>query len=83
MCGAEGRLRQDLLIQVCELATEGRFDYLLIESTGISEPPPVAATFDFRDEDGNILSDVSQLDTMVTVIDAANLIKQYSSTDFL
>ena len=70
-------------MQVRELATEGRFDYLLIESTGISEPLPVAATFDFRDEDGNSLSDVSQLDTMVTVVDAANLIKQYSSTDFL
>ena len=76
-------LREDLLMQVRELASERRFDYLLIESTGISEPLPVAATFDFRDEDGNILSDVSQLDTMVTVIDAANLIKQYSSTDFL
>ena len=76
-------LREDLLMQVRELATEGRFDYLLIESTGISEPLPVAATFDFRDEDGNSLSDVSQLDTMVTVVDAANLIKQYSSTDFL
>ena len=67
-------LREDLLMQVRELATEGRFDYLLIESTGISEPLPVAATFDFRDEDGNSLSDVSQLDTMVTVVDAANLI---------
>lgn len=76
-------LREDLLMQVRELASEGRFDYLLIESTGISEPLPVAATFDFRDEDGNSLSDVSQLDTMVTVVDAANLIKQYSSTDFL
>ena len=60
-----------------------RFDYLLIESTGISEPLPVATTFDFRDEEGHSLSDVSQLDTMVTVVDAANLIKNYSSTDFL
>lgn len=76
-------LREDLLAQVRELAEEGRFDYLLIESTGISEPLPVAATFDFRDEDGNSLSDVSRLDTMVTVVDAANLIKHYSSTDFL
>ncbi|MCY4316151.1 MAG: zinc metallochaperone GTPase ZigA [Roseovarius sp.] len=76
-------LREDLLMQVSELAAEGRFDYLLIESTGISEPLPVAATFDFRDEDGRSLSDVSQLDTMVTVVDAANLIKNYSSTDFL
>lgn len=76
-------LREDLLKQVHELAAEGKFDYLLIESTGISEPLPVATTFDFRDEDGNSLSDVSQLDTMVTVVDAANLIKNYSSTDFL
>ena len=76
-------LREDLLEQVRELAQDGKFDYLLIESTGISEPLPVATTFDFRDEDGQSLSDVSQLDTMVTVVDAANLIKNYSSTDFL
>ena len=76
-------LREDLLMQVRELAKERRFDYLLIESTGISEPLPVAATFDFRDENGASLSDVSQLDTMVTVVDAANIIKNYSSTDFL
>jgi G3E family GTPase len=76
-------LREDLLMQVRELASDGRFDYLLIESTGISEPLPVAATFDFRDEEGNSLSDVSRLDTMVTVVDAANLIQNYSSTDFL
>ena len=76
-------LREDLLTQVRELAKEDRFDCLLIESTGISEPLPVATTFDFRDEAGNSLSDVSQLDTMVTVVDAANLINNYSSTDFL
>ncbi len=76
-------LREDLLLQVRELAKEGRFDYLLIESTGISEPLPVAATFDFRDELGDSLADVSELDTMVTVVDAANLIKNYESTDFL
>jgi G3E family GTPase len=76
-------LREDLLMQVRDLAAEGRFDYLLIESTGISEPLPVAATFDFRDESGDSLSDVSQLDTMVTVVDSANLIRHYSSTDFL
>lgn len=76
-------LREDLLEQVRELASEGKFDYLLIESTGISEPLPVATTFDFRDEDDNSLSDVAQLDTMVTVVDAANLIKNYSSTDFI
>ncbi|MEM6811425.1 MAG: zinc metallochaperone GTPase ZigA [Pseudomonadota bacterium] len=76
-------LREDLLKQVRDLAQKNKFDYLLIESTGISEPLPVATTFDFRDEDGHSLSDVSRLDTMVTVVDAANLIKNYSSTDFL
>jgi G3E family GTPase len=76
-------LREDLLEQVRTLAMEGRFDYLLIESTGISEPLPVATTFDFSDENGESLSDVSTLDTMVTVVDAANLIENYSSTDFL
>ena len=76
-------LREDLLDQVRALAAERKFDYLLIESTGISEPLPVATTFDFRDENGNSLSDVSELDTMVTVVDAANLIRNYSSTDFL
>ena len=76
-------LREDLLTQVRELASEKKFDYLLIESTGISEPLPVATTFDFRDENGNSLSDVAKLDTMVTVVDSAKLIKNYSSTDFL
>ncbi|MGB0960228.1 MAG: GTP-binding protein [Halocynthiibacter sp.] len=76
-------LRDDLLDEVRRLAAEGRFDYLLIESTGISEPLPVAATFDFRDELGNSLSDVSRLDTMVTVVDAVNLLGDYSSHDFL
>lgn len=76
-------LREDLLLQVQELAAEGRFDYLLIESTGISEPLPVATTFDFRDEDGHSLSDVARLDTLVTVVDSANLIQNYCSTDFL
>ncbi len=76
-------LRDDLLDEVRRLATEGRFDYLLIESTGISEPLPVAATFDFRDEFGDSLSDVSRLDTMVTVVDAVNLLKDFSSHDFL
>ncbi|MBZ8117059.1 GTP-binding protein [Roseovarius sp. LXJ103] len=76
-------LRDDLLDEVCRLAAEGRFDYLLIESTGISEPLPVAATFDFRDAEGHSLSDVSRLDTMVTVVDAVNLLKDYSSHDFL
>ncbi len=76
-------LREDLLEQVRQLSEERRFDYLVIESTGISEPLPVATTFDFRDENDKSLSDVSRLDTMVTVVDAGNLIKNYSSTDFL
>ncbi|TWI20763.1 G3E family GTPase [Mesorhizobium tianshanense] len=76
-------LRDDLLKEVRRLSEEGRFDYLLIEGTGIAEPLPVATTFDFRDEDGECLSDVARLDTMVTVVDAANLLKDYSSHDFL
>ncbi|MEP3247762.1 MAG: GTP-binding protein [Sneathiella sp.] len=76
-------LRDDLLAEVRRLAAEDRFDYLLIESTGISEPLPVAATFDFRDEEGQSLSDISRLDTMVTVVDAVNLLKDFSSHDFL
>ncbi|WP_434050960.1 MAG: GTP-binding protein [Roseibium sp.] len=76
-------LRDDLLQEVRRLSQEGKFDYLLIESTGISEPLPVAATFDFRDEDGESLSDVARLDTMVTVVDAVNLLKDFSSHDFL
>ncbi|MCA1514245.1 zinc metallochaperone GTPase ZigA [Bradyrhizobium sp. NBAIM01] len=76
-------LRDDLLREVRALAESGRFDYLLIESTGISEPLPVAATFDFRSEEGESLSDIAYLDTMVTVVDAANLLKDYSSTEFL
>jgi G3E family GTPase len=76
-------LRDDLLIEVRRLAEEGRFDYLLIESTGISEPLPVAATFDFRDEYGESLSDSARLDTMVTVVDTVNLLNDYSSHDFI
>lgn len=76
-------LRDDLLKEVRALAEQKRFDYLLIESSGISEPLPVATTFDFRDEDGRSLADVARLDTMVTVVDAANLLKDYSSADFL
>jgi G3E family GTPase len=76
-------LRDDLLQEVRRLAAMGRFDYLLIESTGISEPLPVAATFDFRDEAGQSLSDVARLDTMVTVVDAVNLLRDYASHDFL
>jgi G3E family GTPase len=76
-------LRDDLLREVRHLANEGRFDYLLIESTGISEPLPVATTFDFRSDAGTSLNDVARLDTMVTVLDAANLLKDYASKQFL
>jgi len=76
-------LRDDLLSEVRRLVEEGRFDYLLIESTGIAEPMPVAGTFDFRDADGQSLSDVARLDTMVTVVDAINLLNDFSSHDFL
>jgi G3E family GTPase len=76
-------LRDDLLKEVRQLAEQGRFDYLLIESTGIAEPLPVATTFEFRDENGASLSDIARLDTMVTVVDAANLLADYASSDFL
>ncbi|MCZ8153767.1 MAG: GTP-binding protein [Rhodobacteraceae bacterium] len=76
-------LRDDLLSEVRKLAEAGRFDHLLIESSGISEPLPVAATFDFRDAEGDSLSDVARLDTMVTVVDAINLLKDFSSHEFL
>ena len=74
-------LREDLLVEINRLAKEGRFDYLLIESTGISEPLPVAETFTFADEDGRSLSDVARLDTMVTVVDALNFLRDYQSSD--
>ena len=67
-------LREDLLIEVSRLAREGRFDYLLIESTGISEPMPVAATFIFEDIDGHSLSSLARLDTMLSVVDAATFL---------
>jgi G3E family GTPase len=76
-------LREDLLKEVCNLAEEGRFDYLLIESTGISEPKPVADTFTFTHEDGSRLFDKARLDTLVTVVDAANFLTEYRSTDEL
>jgi G3E family GTPase len=76
-------LREDLLREVRALAEAGRFDALLIESTGISEPMPVAATFDFTSEDGDSLNDVAVIDNMVTVVDAVNLLADYGSTDFL
>ncbi|MGC6386797.1 zinc metallochaperone GTPase ZigA [Ewingella sp. S1.OA.A_B6] len=70
-------LREDLLISVREMAQAGRFDYLLIESSGISEPLPVAETFTFEDEDGRSLSQFARLDTLVTVVDGANFMLQY------
>ncbi|MEW4527658.1 zinc metallochaperone GTPase ZigA [Maioricimonas sp. JC845] len=76
-------LREDLLIEVGRLAREGRFDYLLIESTGISEPLPVAETFTFEDDHGNSLSRLAQLDTMVTVVDAGSFMKDFGSWDDL
>jgi len=76
-------LREDLLIEVSRLAKEGRFDYLVIESTGISEPLPVAETFTFRDEEDTSLSDVARLDTMVTVVDAVNFDVDLEQADSL
>lgn len=76
-------LREDLLIEVRRLAEDNRFDQLVIESTGISEPLPVAETFTFEDENGASLSEFARLDTMVTVVDAYNFLKDYSSLDSL
>lgn len=76
-------LREDLLIEVTALARAGRFDYLLIESTGISEPLPVAETFTFADEDGVSLGDLARLDTMVTVVDAGSFFNDFLSIDLL
>ena len=76
-------LRDDLLKEVSRLAREGRFDYLLIESTGISEPLPVAMTFTFEDEFGQSLGNVSRLDTMVTVVDAFNFFRDFAETDYI
>ncbi|WP_445519866.1 GTP-binding protein [Streptomyces sp. NEAU-174] len=76
-------LRDDLLEEVDRLAKEGRFDYLLIESSGISEPMPVAATFAFPRDDGATLGEVARLDTMVTVVDAANFLPELTGGDEL
>jgi G3E family GTPase len=76
-------LREDLMEQVAELAEAKKYDYLLIESTGIGEPMPVAATFAFEDEDGDSLSKVARLDTMVTVVDAASFFEYVESSDDL
>lgn len=77
-------LREDLMVEVERLAKENRFDYLLIESTGISEPIPVAQTFSFVDEESGIdLSRFSYVDTMVTVVDAFNFFKDFGSPETL
>ncbi len=76
-------LREDLLIEINKLAEEKKFDYLVIESTGISEPLPVAETFTFEDENGVSLSNSASLDTMVTVVDAVNFIKDYEEAKYL
>lgn len=76
-------LREDLLEEVSKLAKEGRFDYLLIESTGISEPLPVAETFTFRDDAGQSLADIARLDTMVTVVDGLNFLRDFQAAEQL
>ncbi len=76
-------LREDLLEEIERLAHEGKYDYLVIESTGISEPLPVAETFTFAGEDGKSLSEISRLDSMVTVVDALNFLKDYDEAKFL
>ena len=76
-------LREDLLQEVGKLAREGRFDHLVIESTGVSEPMPVAETFTFEDENGESLGDIAEIDTMVTVVDAPNFLRDYSTTERL
>jgi G3E family GTPase len=76
-------LREDLLVEVGRLAREGRFDYLLVESTGISEPMPVAAAFATELEDGSCLSDVARLDTMVTVVDVTSFADELIAADDL
>ncbi|MEM6783208.1 MAG: GTP-binding protein, partial [Bacteroidota bacterium] len=76
-------LREDLLVEVARLAEEGRFDAILIESSGISEPLPVAETFTFEDATGRVLNEVARLDTMVTVVDAGNLLDELDSVEQL
>ncbi|MDM0015079.1 GTP-binding protein [Variovorax sp. J22P168] len=72
-------LREDLLQEVAHLAADGRFDYLLVESTGIGEPLPIAETFTFMDEAGHVLSDVARLDTMATVVDGVDFVARLTS----
>ena len=73
-------LREDLLVEVDKLARQNRFDHLVIESTGVSEPMPVAETFTFEDENGYSLGEVAAIDTMVTVVDAPNFLEDFSTT---
>lgn len=76
-------LREDLLVEVKRLANENKYDYLVIESTGISEPMPVAETFTFEDENGESLSKYARLDTMVTVVDAKAFLRDWESGQLL
>ena len=76
-------LREDLLVEIRKLAEQDRFDYLLIESTGISEPLPVAETFFYEDETTSPLSDISELDSMITVVDAMNFLTDVDKADYL
>ena len=76
-------LREDLLEEVGKLARQNRFDHLVIESTGVSEPMPVAETFTFEDETGSSLGEIAEIDTMVTVVDAPNFLHDYSTTEQL
>ena len=76
-------LREDLLTEIGKLAREGRFDYLLVESTGVAEPLPIAETFTFEDEHGVALDSIARLDTMVTVVDAAHFLQDFNEADFL
>ena len=76
-------LREDLLTEIGKLAREGRFDYLLVESTGVAEPLPIAETFTFEDEHGTTLDQAARLDTMVTVVDAAHFLRDFNEADYL
>ncbi|MBL7977418.1 MAG: GTP-binding protein [Bacteroidetes Order II. Incertae sedis bacterium] len=76
-------LREDLLVEIRKLALQNKFEYLVIESSGISEPMPVAVTFAFEDENGQSLSSFAQLDTMVTVVDAHNFLSDFNSAQTL
>ena len=76
-------LREDLLKEVDKLARQNRFDHLVIESTGVSEPMPVAETFTFEDENGSSFGEIVSIDTMVTVVDAPNFLRDYRTTEQL